>query len=542
VQPTVSTADQCPPKRRRRNRWLWISLTTFLLLLIAGFVYAAWPGRSTFTVGPEATYVTGPLDKDGYVDYVTALNERLRGNIKPEDNANVLLWQALGPRPSGKTQTEEYFRWLGAPPPPDDGEYFVWYKDYLVDLKKKGELDSEKHEELIERWNKAAAWPWRTQDEPELAEWLRQMEKPLAFAIAATRRPDYYNPLVPQPHNGDSRGMVAFSLLPSAQACRGIGHALACRAMLRLKEGKTTEAWQDLLACHRLGRLVARGGDLLELLAGISIDGIAQNDVTFLYHSKLTPDEIRRCWRDLEQLPPIPMVAEKLDLASRFGFLDTVMYFASEWPADDDSANSVSSRRRKDFWHNLFTRNVDFEPAMRNANRWYDRCVANARVSDRAARKKEWDAMEAELKALTPQMDMKLAARSFFMGPKQRGEVIGNILIGMLLPSSGKLVTATERSEQSQRLRHIAFALALYHADHGHYPEKLAELTPKYVDKVPDDLFSGKPLIYKLAGAGYLLYSVGDNGIDDGGRWYDDDPKGDDLAVRMPVPEPKVKK
>jgi hypothetical protein len=39
-----------------------------------------------------------------------------------------------------------------------------------------------------------------------------------------------------------------------------------------------------------------------------------------------------------------------------------------------------------------------------------------------------------------------------------------------------------------------------------------------------------------------LFYSVGANGIDDGGRWLDDDPPGDDPGVRMPLPELKPKK
>jgi len=31
------------------------------------------------------------------------------------------------------------------------------------------------------------------------------------------------------------------------------------------------------------------------------------------------------------------------------------------------------------------------------------------------------------------------------------------------------------------------------------------------------------------------------NGKDDGGRGYDDDPAGDDLVIRMPLPEWKAK-
>ena len=55
-------------------------------------------------------------------------------------------------------------------------------------------------------------------------------------------------------------------------------------------------------------------------------------------------------------------------------------------------------------------------------------------------------------------------------------------------------------------------------------------------------LFAGKPLIYRPSETGYLLYSVGVNGKDDEGRWYDDDPPGDDPSVRMPLPELKPKK
>ena len=67
------------------------------------------------------------------------------------------------------------------------------------------------------------------------------------------------------------------------------------------------------------------------------------------------------------------------------------------------------------------------------------------------------------------------------------------------------------------------------------------ELAPTYLKKIPDDLFSEKPLIYRPEDKGYLLYSVGINGMDEDGRGYGDEPRGDDLSVRMP-PEPRDKK
>ena len=47
------------------------------------------------------------------------------------------------------------------------------------------------------------------------------------------------------------------------------------------------------------------------------------------------------------------------------------------------------------------------------------------------------------------------------------------------------------------------------------------------------------PTLYRLEDKGFLVYSVGPNGIDEGGRWYDDAPPGDDPRVRMPLPGAK---
>ena len=44
-------------------------------------------------------------------------------------------------------------------------------------------------------------------------------------------------------------------------------------------------------------------------------------------------------------------------------------------------------------------------------------------------------------------------------------------------------------------------------------------------------------MIYRPTDTGYLLYSVGINGKDDDGRGHLDDPVGDDLVVRMPLPK-----
>jgi len=67
-------------------------------------------------------------------------------------------------------------------------------------------------------------------------------------------------------------------------------------------------------------------------------------------------------------------------------------------------------------------------------------------------------------------------------------------------------------------LTYSAIALERYHLAHNAYPEKLDQLVPAYIEKVPIDFMDGKPLRYSLRKDGtFLLYSVGENGIDDGG-------------------------
>src|SRR6266851_6432373 len=94
---------------------------------------AAKKHRGRFTISKETTYVTGPLDKDGYIDYAAALNERLGKGVTAENNANVLIWRAIGPRPERPEISPKFFRQLGMKVPPDAGDYYIELSTYLRD-------------------------------------------------------------------------------------------------------------------------------------------------------------------------------------------------------------------------------------------------------------------------------------------------------------------------------------------------------------------------------------------------------------------------
>jgi hypothetical protein len=494
-------------------------------------------------VGKETTYITGPLDKEGYLDYQAALNERLGKGVTPEKNANVLLWKAFGPMPEGgKGMPAEYFLLLSMEEPPKDGAYFIGLSAYGKDHLK---LNASALDQITDQQSRAVQRSWTAKDYPHLAAWLKANEKPLALVVAATRCPDYFNPLI-SPRNENEPGSLINASLPSLQPCRELVNALAARAMLRVGSGRFEEAWQDLLACHRLGRLVARGATLIESLVGGAIDSVASNaDLAYLDRVPGTSKQIQECLKDLQSLPSLPPPAAKIDLCERFMYLETLQLIRR---GGFGVLEGLAGRKaeKPDALLLMVLAKLDWEPALRNGNSWYDRLVAALRLKDRASRETELIKIEEELKALKTQVGgpANLAKLFLLKDPPEKtiSKAISDILIGLLMPAARKMQTAHDRIEQVQRNVQVAFALAAYHRDQKHYPAKLDDLAPQYQAAIPNDLFSGNVLVYRASANGYLLYSVGVNGQDEGGRSADDDPAGDDLPVRMPLPELKPKK
>lgn len=63
-----------------------------------------------------------------------------------------------------------------------------------------------------------------------------------------------------------------------------------------------------------------------------------------------------------------------------------------------------------------------------------------------------------------------------------------------------------------------AIALKRYELRHGTSPATLADLVPEFLARIPLDYIDGQPLRYRLnARGGFTLYSVGEDGVDNGG-------------------------
>ena len=103
------------------------------------------------TISKQTTYLTRPLRKDGYVNYVAALNRRLRAGVTPENNAAVPFLKAMGPGEIGPKYRDEYYRLLEIRPLPEKGDYYVELDTYAKALKEAGRPVTAEEEERARR-------------------------------------------------------------------------------------------------------------------------------------------------------------------------------------------------------------------------------------------------------------------------------------------------------------------------------------------------------------------------------------------------------
>jgi len=78
-------------------------------------------------------------------------------------------------------------------------------------------------------------------------------------------------------------------------------------------------------------------------------------------------------------------------------------------------------------------------------------------------------------------------------------------------------------SDTQNGLLLLMLALHAFQLEHGRYPAGLKELAPVYLKRLPDDPFAAQGTFkYRLDGKSYVLYSIGPDGQDDGGKPIDD--------------------
>jgi hypothetical protein len=469
------------------------------------------------TPSQATTKILGPLDDDGYVDYVAALNEIYSRDVTPENNAGLLFVRASRIDGFGPAERKRFFELLHCEPLPEQGAYLTDIEEYVQ--KRLGRPPSQREKQR---------GPWLAEDFPLIAQWLQFNEKPLQLVVEGTRRPKCYFPFVLP------KGECLIEMpLPAVQASRTAARLLVTRAMLSLQRGEIRQAENDLLACHRLGRLIGTTPYSIGTLVGLSIDTDAWVAETELMRcDELSAARALAYQRELRRLPPLPRLDEIVDKGERFTYLQSLGVLAR--PKALNGERPTLWKEMPPFVSEMTL--LDWREVLLVGNDQFDKAVAVLREPTIPRRQVAWDRFHRELTAMHEEVKRgafnKLPLRNQ-LSQKAISREIGRILITSLFPAVRAVSEAENRAEAHVALAQAGFALAAYRADHGSYPKNLSELAPRYIAQVPADPFVEQPLHYDRRPDGFLLYSVGANAKDDGGAALGEKPSGDDIVIKL---------
>jgi hypothetical protein len=509
-----------------------------------------------FTLSRETTHITTPLRDDGYPDYVAAINGIMSRDVTPENNAFIPLYELIyrpgfAPGVPGDPAHDWFFQELGVKPFPEERlrfRYYQWYLNQLIGRKEKLQLSKPGsfykpydlpaqhqttywrfHEMLEKQIEVALRRPWKQSEFYFMSGWLDYNKQVLERFRKATQRTRYYSPLL---NNSEGTLGLFGTDVMGTNELRAVAKAALVRATLNLGEGRIEEAIQDALACHRLGRLISQSHGTYFHLTSLTLDsGACQADMLIAHHGKLTLEQLTNWRQELQRLPPLFKMVDKLDTTGRYDFLDGALSVAQYGPKafevyDRDTFVSLSSSKewlKVPFNRNLLAqlnRVIDWDDVLREGNRRYDSLVAAGHrkpCQERMKASNKWVQTFIPTSTKRKEMGLTNLQKAQDDGPLQKAftKSIIDYLTSIHLEYMGRRIDDDDIALMRNYLVGLSLSLAHYRLENGGYPENLSQLSPRYIGKVPDDFFVGQPLRYERKETGYLLYSQGPNRKDD---------------------------
>lgn len=486
-------------------------IRVFAILALVAFVggvyvlestLSLFSGSDSIRISKETTWITEPVDEHGQVDYVLAVNQTLSQGVTPDNNAMVDYFRIIGPSGLNQTQQAEVVEWLGEDP-------------FSVNQSIPSLIEEPPYsafEELPEN-------PWTTDENPELFDWLSENEATLDAVVAASKKPDFYLPLIAL---DDGARMFSVTLEP-IQSLRYLVQGLAVRSLYHVGRGDVAAARQDLDAIHRIALHCGKGPALVSKLVAVYMESEALKCERHLIESGLlSKQELLALAESIRSLPPLCDVRRELTDFERLACLDAVLAMAN----GRDMSGLSSEGGPPEKTSSVRTRSVDWNIVLEVMNDWFNKIEDVFEPNSPHARRANYAKLEAEL----IEVENQPLIGYWMFDRTKRSQRRGNLLAAMLLPAMPASIDAVERIEVLRELNLLSASLHAYRLDHESFPERLEDLIPEYVDEVPLDRFqSFRPFVYRLEEGDFLLYSFGQNLQDDGGL---DDVTNGDLVIK----------
>ena len=321
------------------------------------------------------------------------------------------------------------------------------------------------------------------------------------------------------------RNLTAVSSLAVTQSCRELARLAVLAGDRAAASGDQDEAWTWYAATLRSSRHLGMHAPMVGRLVGVAVHAVAGlSIVRWSANPDVTPEQLRRALADVRAIdamtPPSSdsLKCEYISTSSALQFLLS----GSQTVIFGMSGEATRTQRL-------------MKLAFAN---WLTQCDLprneRAAVHPGSLGLFEIGKAQADDPKLRLPADIERWSRQGFIGGR---------LIATIMPAIKQYDIAIGRERMKQRALELALALQIHFREHGKFPESLDALVGDSFEAVPLDPFGkGEPLRYRLEeGGGVTIWSVGADGVDQGGDETVPSPEKGDLVVRIRRPSAEAK-
>jgi len=376
--------------------------------------------------------------------------------------------------------------------------------------------------------------PWDPADHPDWEETHQAVGYLLEQFREASTHQGYAPPLEPSMDDDssvpDGENLLLNMILPTLSPHRKMVKATLADAW-RKQDGKVSpermmEAWKTSL---RAAAHVRRGATLIEDLVSTADNALVQKNARWaLKHGVFDDNELQTALDTLRKYdredwdPGVPLRGEHamgMDL--------------TQWLFSPPTTDGRPQINRK---HAEAMASWDLVDETGPRDRLLDMDSDDAYAT--------MDAIDAHYRELTDQMhvgypDVRASDVEATLEKYRQATPVTDVF----MPNLSRYYKLKARLETSRRATQLAYATHLFKARTGRWPESLDELPAEYGETIRIDPFTGNQFGYRVTDDGPRIYSLSENGIDDGGvhapRWDDEttsDAPSDDHVFWPPQP------
>lgn len=288
--------------------------------------------------------------------------------------------------------------------------------------------------------------------------------------------------------------------LPHAAKLKTIAQLLRADAALDIAEDRPDKAAEAILAIHRAARTLDEEPVVISALVALAMDSLGFSSLErVLNHSALSEDQLTQLSHaatlaNLTNRFVKGLIGERATHGEIIGLAQYDIARMQEMvPADEEEARPAPTRQPGWGWNliGFFERDRAF----------YLRAMTR----------------KIEVGKLPPPESIQEAKELAKLNDQaKRGYYIFSSL---LLPSLERLESRDAEASARARIARVALAVEGWRISHdGKPPDSLEELLPTQLKEIPADPFDGKPLRYKKLPRGFVVYSIGRDSKDDGGK------------------------